>query len=142
MKKLLSIITVIIFLTSCSKEDVKDVMDNVSVQVQIGPVLLSWGGTGAYGMYYGTVPSYQQYGVDDFVGYIISKPTDQNHIPIYTASGVFMCTASCSSMWWPQANNFWLTSQSATYQNRRPVWIHRVRNTLTTNPDEFYITGY
>lgn len=142
MKNLFFAAIAALMLTSCSKQEVKDAMDNVSVQVQIGPVLLSWGGTGAYGMYYGIVPSYQQYGVDDFVGYVISKPTDQNRIPIYTANGVFMCTASCSSMWWPQANNFWLTSQSATYQNKRPVWIHRVRNTLTNAPDEFYVIGY
>lgn len=142
MKRIILILAVATSFVSCSKEDVQGVLNNTAVQIQIGPVLLSWGNTGAYGMYYGMVPSYQQYGVDDFVGYIVSRPTDPNRIPIYTANGVFMCNASCSSMWWPQANNFWLTSQSATYQNKRPVWIHRVRNTLTTAPDEFYIIGY
>lgn len=142
MKKLLPIIAVIISLTSCSKQDVKDIVDNVSVQVQIGPVLLSWGGTGAYGMYYGMVPSYQQYGVDDFIGFIAARPTDPNRITICTSTGVPICTASCSQIWWPQANNFWLVAQSATYPPLRPVSIHRVRNTLTTNPDEFYLNGY
>ena len=93
MKKILTlaIVTVLFFSTSCTKGDL-DV--SVSGEIQIGPVLLSWGNTGTYGNYYGGLPGY---GVDYFIGFIGAKPTDGNNISILTSTGAPLCVASCTA---------------------------------------------
>lgn len=141
MKKILTITAVIalFFSTSCTKGDL-DV--SVSGEIQIGPVLLSWGGTGQSGNYYGGVPQYSVYGTDYFVGYIGARPTDGNNISILTKNGLFMCIASCTATYWQDANEFYNIARSVTYPPLRPVLIKRVRNTMTNAPDDFYLVGY
>ena len=138
MKKILTlaIVTVLFFSTSCTKGDL-DV--SVSGEIQIGPVLLSWGGTGQSGTYYGGLPSY---GTEYFVGYIGAKPIDGNNIPILTQNGLFMCTASCTATYWQDANEFYNIARSVTYPPRRPVLIKAQWNTMTNAPHDFYSVGY
>jgi len=139
MKKILTITAAItLFLTSCTKGDLEL---SGSVGVQIGPVevVLSWGGTGLSGTYYGGLPSY---GTEYFVGYIGAKPIDGNNIPILTKNGLFICTASCTATYWQDANEFYNIARSVTYPPLRPVLIRVQWNTMTNAPHDFYIVGY
>ena len=133
----IAIASAILCLSSCNKQNGV----GGSVGVQVGPALitLTWGNAGASGYYY---PNGFPNGVTEFIGYIDSKPTDINSIPIVNALGLPLCTAQLSSAQWQQANNFLVAAQSVTYPPRRPVKIKWVRNTFTNGGDDFYIIAY
>lgn len=135
-KQIFALMATVIFLTSCSKDN--GLGGSVGVDLGGVQIVLSWGNTGASGYYYGNTPRYS----DIFVGYIAARPTDPNRIPICTQAGVPFCTASCTSFQWQEANYFFNVAQNVTYPPFRPVLIKRVRNTMTTAGDDFYIIGY
>lgn len=134
---IIALIVVTIFsLPSCSKDN--GLGGTVGVDIGGVQIVLSWGNTNTTGYYYGNLPQYSNV----FVGYIAARPMDPNNIPICTSGGVAFCTASCTSFQWQEANYFFTVAQSVTYPPIRPVLVKRVRNTITTAGDEFYIIGY
>lgn len=134
MKKLLSILTAIFFLTSCSKEDVQNVLDNSNItfgfQIAGVPVVLSLG-NGGTGLYY-PQSGYSSYiyggnSTNMTACYVVSSPVNSESVPVFDQRGLPIGTVRCDQGVGSNTNQIFLSLKNWFVQHPGTPCIVLVR---------------